>query len=428
MADGDALGRGRGGQVLGRSPETKRGGRISRRSLALLPLVLLALVLGAFSAFDSRVFGLIGDNPPPPDQFSFGRVQFKHDGIHVRVINPQQQELTIGSVSVDGAVSLFEVDGSPRLERLEQRTIRIPHRWNPGEPYEIGVTSSSGVESLTTVPAAVADDGVRPSGIIGFALIGLLVGVVPVALGLMWLPGLRTLSQSLLAGFMALTAGLLTFLAIDALTEAFDQQARLPDALGGTGLILLGAVAAFFGLGAIADWLRRREPAPDAAPTAPASDAAPASGMALAAAIAIGIGLHNLGEGLAVGSSFALGELALGSLLVVGFTVHNITEGLGIAVPLADAPAARPGLGPLAALTAIAGAPAIVGAWIGGFFSSALLSTLFFAIAAGAAAQVVFEVGRFIRARAAGGWSSPAVAGGFVAGLAIMYATSLIAG
>ncbi|MFY9264322.1 MAG: ZIP family metal transporter [Solirubrobacterales bacterium] len=399
--------------------------RTVRRFMAVLPLVLLALALAVFSAVDSRVFGLIGDSPPPADSFSFSNVQFKDEGIVVHVTNPQTEPLTIASVTVDDAIALFSLDGPAELGRLQRRAITIPFPWNEGEPYTVGVTSSSGIESVTAVAAAVPYAGVQPKGVLGFGLIGLLVGFLPVALGLMWLPALRTLGRTALAAFMALTAGLLTFLAVDALSEAFEQQALLPGSLGGTGLIVLGASVAFVGVGGLTEYLKRRGGA-----AGREDGAAPAvtGGATLALAIAIGIGLHNLGEGLAIGTSFAVGELALGSLLIVGFTVHNITEGLGIAVPLAEGRTSRPGFGRLAGLAAIAGLPTVLGAWIGGFFSSSLLGTLFFAVAAGAAAQVVWEVAAYIRARAPGGWSSPAVAGGFVAGVAVMYLTSLLAG
>ena len=146
--------------------------------------------------------------------------------------------------------------------------------------------------------------------------------------------------------------------------------------------------------------------------------------MALATLVAIGIGLHNLGEGLAIGSSIALGELALGTFLIVGFMVHNVTEGLGIAAPIADG--ARVGLRRLAALALVAGGPAIVGAWIGGFITSDVLGVLFFALAVGAALQVVVEVGRYVARRAPGGLRSGYVIGGYLAGIVVMYLTGLL--
>jgi ZIP family zinc transporter len=153
---------------------------------------------------------------------------------------------------------------------------------------------------------------------------------------------------------------------------------------------------------------------------------APLGGLALATLVAVGIGLHNLGEGLAIGSSIALGELTLGTFLIVGFMVHNVTEGLGIAAPVAEG--RRVGLARLAALALVAGAPAIVGAWVGGFLTNDLVGVLFFALAVGAALQVVVEVGRYVARRAPGGLRSGHVIAGYLAGIVVMYATGLFVG
>jgi zinc transporter ZupT len=213
---------------------------------------------------------------------------------------------------------------------------------------------------------------------------------------------------------MALTAGLLTFLALEALSEALELQTALPGQLGGTGLVLLGVAGSYLSLTFVSQRLGRGA----------GGGKGVLGGIALATLVAIGIGIHNLGEGLAIGSSFALGELALGSFLIVGFMVHNITEGLGIAAPIAEG--SRVSIARLAALALIAGAPAIAGAWIGGFVTSDVLAVLFFAIAAGAAIQVVIEVGRYIARKAPGGLRSGWVGGGFLAGIAVMYLTGLL--
>ena len=156
------------------------------------------------------------------------------------------------------------------------------------------------------------------------------------------------------------------------------------------------------------------------------SPARAVGGLALATLVAVGIGLHNFGEGLAIGSSFSLGELALGTFLIVGFMIHNVTEGLGIATPIAEG-RARPPLSRLAALALVAGAPAILGAWLGGFVTSDLLGVVFFAAAAGAALEVVVEVARYVAARAPGGLTSGYVLGGFLTGVAVMYMTGVLA-
>jgi zinc transporter ZupT len=213
---------------------------------------------------------------------------------------------------------------------------------------------------------------------------------------------------------MALTAGLLSFLALEALSEALELQAALPSALGGAGLVLLGVASSYLLLTVISGRLSGRGGGARSAP----------SGLALATLVAIGIGLHNMGEGLAIGSSFALGELALGTFFVVGFMIHNVTEGLGIAAPLSEG--RRVSWQRLAALVLVAGAPAILGAWLGGFVTSDLLGVVFFAAAAGAAFEVVVEVGRYVARKAPGGLSSPHVLLGFLAGVAVMYVTGLL--
>jgi zinc transporter, ZIP family len=400
--------------------ETRRGRRLGGtrwRLLALVPIVLLVGVVSLFAAVGGSFVDLVGSNPPPADEFDVRRVEFKPGEIRVHVRNPQPDDLTIAAVTVDDAIVPFEVEGSATLGRLASREIVVPFDWVPDDPYLIGVTSSSGIQTVQEVPAAVETKGASPEGFLGYALIGFLVGVVPVALGLAWLPSLRRASPKWLGAFMAVTAGLLTFIAIEALAEALELQGALPGSLQGTGLILLGVSASYLAL----TWISLRFSAKRGRERDPSL-----GGLALATLVAIGIGLHNLGEGLAIGSSFALAELALGTFLIMGFMIHNVTEGLGIAAPIAEGE--RVSLGRLAVLAVIAGAPAIVGAWIGGFLTNDLVAVLFFAIAVGAALQVVVEVGRFIARRAPGGLSSGYVIGGFLAGLAIMYGTGLIAG
>ena len=385
---------------------------LSRRwILALLPL--LALIAAAVLVWSrgGSVIDLVGTTPPSIDAVEVRRVEFRPDEIRVLVRNPQREAITIASVAVDDAIVPFSVNGDAQLGRLRSATIVVPFDWIADDPYTIGVTSSTGIETVANVPAAVLSTRLSVRSFLGFGLIGLLVGLVPVALGLGWLPALRTLTPATLAGILALTVGMLTFLSVDALGEALSLQATLPSAVGGPGLVLLGAAGAVVGL----LWLARRR-----------SGSKPAAGtfdsLRLATLVAVGIGLHNLGEGLAIGSSFAIGELALGTSLILGFMVHNLTEGLGIAAPVAGRPiGVRRALG----LAAIAGLPTVAGTWIGGFLASDEIAVAFLAIGAGAAIAVVIELLRGLRKRLPGGLISGPTSAGFVTGLALMYITGL---
>ena len=383
-------------------------GRLNWRLWAVVPVLLLALAVGVVVSAGSSLVDLVGSNPPPADKFDVRRIEFEPGEIRILVRNPQRDDLTIANVNVDDAIVPYSVDGPTTLGRLRSSMIVVPFQWVDGDPITVGVTSSTGIQTVREVPAAVETPQPSVQGFFGYALIGLLVGVLPIAFGLLWLPALRQASPVWLATFMAFTAGLLTFLGIEALTESFELQAALPASLGGAGLVLLGVALSFLGMTALAGRL---------------AGGSAATGMTLALLIAVGIGLHNLGEGLAIGASFALGELQLGAFLIVGFMIHNVTEGLGIAPPVAKT---RVTVLALAGLALIAGAPAILGAWIGGYTTSDVLGALFFAIAAGAALQVVVEVGRYVARTAPGGLRSGHAIAGFIVGIATMYVTGVL--
>jgi zinc transporter, ZIP family len=382
------------------------------RLLALVPIVLLVGAVSLFAAAGGSLTELVGQNPPQPDEFDIRRVEFREGEIRINVRNPQRDELTIALVTVDDAIVNYTLDGPRTLDRLRSSEIVIAYDWVEDEPISVGVTSSTGIQTTKEIAAAVETPEADARSFAGYALIGTLVGIVPVALGLLWLPSLRRASPQWLAAFMALTVGLLSFLAVEALSEALELQAALPSALGGVGLVLLGVAISYLALTFISSRLS-------------GGSGTALGGLALATLVAVGIGLHNFGEGLAIGTSFALSELTLGTFLIVGFMVHNVTEGLGIATPVAEG-RQRPRLARLAILALIAGAPTIPGAWLGGFVTSDVLGVVFFAAAAGAALEVVVEVLRYLARRAPGGLTSGYALGGFLAGVGIMYATGLL--
>jgi zinc transporter ZupT len=240
------------------------------------------------------------------------------------------------------------------------------------------------------------------------ALLGSYVGIVPVLLGLLFLPVLRRAGRLAMRMLLGLTVGLLAFLAVDSVLSGLKLTGRIGGAFGGTLLIPLGAGVAFLSLSTVDRAIRR--------------SGTPSSGARLALMIAIGIGLHNLGEGLTIGSAYAVGELALGTGLVVGFAVHNTTEGVAIVAPLTSRPPAWPRL---LALGALAGGPVIIGTLIGATVDNAALAALLLGAGAGAIAQVIVQIWPALRGKP-GTPLPPPVLGSLAGGILAMYLTGLL--
>ena len=373
----------------------------------LAPLVLLAALVTLFLRVGP--VGVFRQSFPPVEQLTVERIRLPEHGVmEVRVVNGGPEPVTVAQVMVDDANWVHRVNGSRTLQRLESRTITIPYPWVEGEPHTVALVTSTGLTFKGEVPVATLSPAVDARYLTTFALLGVYAGVIPVFIGLLWLPFVRAVNRRWIDFFLSLTMGLLVFLGVDALLEAAETSGLVPGAFQGSALVLLGLLGTPLILAALGRWRGgQRERTP----------------LQVAALIALGIGLHNLGEGLAIGTSYATGEIALGTFLVIGFLLHNTTEGLGIITPLSDQ---RPRLRSLILLGALAGVPTVIGAWIGGFTYSPLWTTLFFAIGAGAIAAVVYELWRLFSRRANVGLTAPLNVTGFLLGMVIMYATGLL--
>lgn len=346
--------------------------------LGLLPLLGLGVLLALIVLNGA---GVEREDVPPVEELTVERVAMPTENeFVVHVTNGGPDPVTIEQVSVNEALWDFQVEPGATIPRLGSAEITIPYSWVEGEAYEIGMISNTGATFDAEIPLAVLTPGFSADTFWRYALIGFYVGVVPVSLGLLWYPFLRRLGTSGINFVLALTVGLLVFLVLDTLLEAVEVAEQLPGVFSGVPMVLLLALLTLLGLMASERLFRRgREEA---------------SRLSTSYRIAGGIGLHNLGEGLAIGAAFALGEVALGVFLVIGFTLHNITEGVGIAAPILKQK--RPSLWHFAGLALLGGGPAILGTWIAGFAYSPLLSAVFLAVGAGAILQVIYEVTRLL--------------------------------
>lgn len=386
--------------------------------LALLPLLLLGGLLALIARSDPADM-LRGDDYPPVERLTFQRVTLEPGAIVVGLMNDGPDEVTIAQIQVDDAFWTFTADGGIVLRHLGRTTLRIPYPWVPGEAHVVRVLSSTGTPFEHEIPVAVETPTPSARFFAVFTLIGLYVGVIPVALGLLWFPFLARLSVPAMDFLLALTVGLLAFLLVDGAHEGFEAAAMLPDSFQGPVLFALAVAGAYLLLEGIGAWLKSRRVGADEG----------YRGWVLALLIAVGIGLHNFGEGLAIGSAFALGEAALGTLLIVGFTLHNTTEGLAIVAPLARARQAV-SLRGLVQLGLIGGVPTIAGAWLGGFVYSSIWSVLFLAVGVGAIAQVIGQIVRQMtrEGSAARMLATRPVLTGLAAGFAVMYVTGMLVG
>ena len=406
------------------TPNVAEGVAADRRTLgarwlvALLPLVLLGALLGLI-VWSGPANAIRGDGFPPVEQITFQRVELGPDGIVVTVLNDGPDPVTIAQVQVDEAYWSFTSDSGRVLSHLGRATLAIPYPWVHGDAHVVRIVTSTGVTFDHEIAVAVETPRLDARFFLAFPLIGVDVGVIPVAIGLLWFPTVSRLGRTGLDFLLALTIGLLLFLLADAGHEGLQAAAVLPESFQGVVLFVFGVLGAFLALETLGGWLRSKRRA--------ARGTGHGTGWVLALLIATGIGLHNFGEGLAIGAAFALGEAALGSLLIIGFTLHNTTEGVAIVAPLARE---RVRIADFIRLGLIGGVPTIVGAWLGGLVYSPVWSVLFLAIGAGAIAQVVLQVSR----QMAGGEplarylaTAPVMAGLF-AGFAIMYVTGMMVG
>ena len=382
----------------------------SRRTLfgwAVLPLVLLAVTVLVLARTD--LIGFMRQGAPPVEELTFDRITLEPNRIRVDVVNGGPDPVTVAQVMVDEGFWAFAIEPNATIPRLGRASIVIPYPWVQHETHEITLLSSTGLTFSHEVAVATVTPkpDARFFGV--FTLIGLYVGVIPVAIGLLWYPLLRQVPRRWIDFALAVTIGLLVFLGVDTLSEALEAAANVAGAFQGTLLVAVGALGTMLGLQALAGARLRK--------------GGVGGRMAVALLVALGIGLHNLGEGLAIGAAYALGEAALGTFLIIGFMLHNTTEGLGIVAPIAKD---RPSLRALVGLGLLAGAPTILGAWIGGLAYSPLFATLFLALGTGAIAQVVLVLTRVVAENRDRPVVSPLTAGGVLAGMLVMYGTGLL--
>ena len=379
--------------------------------VGLAPLAVLALAIGLFTALGAPGLDRTG---VPVEELSVERTTLRPGEIELHVRNDGPDPVRVRQVIVNDGFAAFS-QSDRELGRLDGGRIAMRYPWIEGENYELLLVTATGATIDHSIEAATE----TPDADLGFyglmALIGLYVGIIPVAIGMLWLPWARGVDRRWMGFLLAFTVGLLAFLGLDALLEGSEIAGTGPEALGGAALVWLGAAAAYLAL----TWVDAR------LSHGREGGSRGSTGFRAAFLVALGIGLHNLGEGLAIGAAYAIGSLALGASLVVGFALHNTTEGLAIVAPVAREEGGRRRLARLAGLGLLAGAPAILGAWLGASAFHPSAAALMLGIGAGAIARVIVLIAPAIRDER-GRLLHGLAAAGLLTGLAVMYATGLL--
>lgn len=423
---------------------------------AFIPFIVLAVMI--FLLFSPTLQSFINSGIPLPE-VTIEKIEFRQNPSQIIAFirNAGPTEVNIAQADVNDRIHAAAIEPSKTLSRLSDAKVIIPFSWNPAEPYEVGITTDDGTRFSKTIEAAALAPNPDSQQIVFFAVIGIYVGIIPVMIGLLWYPLIRSMSRNKYNFFLSLTAGLLVFLGIDALIESNEIAiVNVSPIFNSQMLVVIVTTISFIALLYTSEKLTQRaikKSMPSTAETISTYTSYSNSSatnsprtrlqanqrqmqefvkpLAISLMVAIGIGLHNFGEGLAIGAAVLLGEIALSTFLIIGFTLHNTTEGLAIVAPLAKSRKLM--LRRLVLMGIIAGAPTIAGAWIGGFLYSPVATIIFLSIGAGAIFQVVYSIGSWVlrpnndhdKNRRIISVNIFTIAG-FAIGMIIMYATGLL--
>src|SRR5918993_312397 len=355
---------------------------------AFIPLVVLAIMI--FFLFTPIFQSFINSGIPLPE-VAIEKIEFREDPSQIIAFirNVGPTEITIAQADVNDRIHAAAIEPSKTLSRLSDAKVIIPFFWNPAEPYEVGITTDDGTRFSKTIEAAALAPNPDSQQIIFFAVIGIYVGIIPVMIGLLWYPFIKSMSRNKYNFFLSLTAGLLVFLGIDALVESNEITTdNVSSIFSGQMLIVIVTTISFIALLYASEKLTQRAIKKSLSSTEMTS---PHSSYSDSTATSSTQTRSNVNQRQ---MQELVKPLAISLMIAIGIGLHNFGEGLAIVAPLAKSRKLM--LRRLILMGVIAGAPTIAGAWIGGFLYSPIATIIFLSIGAGAIFQVVYSIGSWV--------------------------------
>ena len=214
----------------------------------IIPFIVLAVMI--FLLFSPTLQSFINSGIPLPE-IAIEKIEFRENPSQIIAFirNAGPTEITIAMADVNDRIHAAAIEPGKTLSRLSDAKVIIPFFWNPAEPYEVGITTDDGTRFSKTIEAAPLAPNPDSQQIIFFAVIGVYVGIIPVMIGLLWYPFIRSMSRNKYNFFLSLTAGLLVFLGIDALIESNEIAAdNVSSIFNGQVLIFIVTTISFIAL------------------------------------------------------------------------------------------------------------------------------------------------------------------------------------
>jgi zinc transporter, ZIP family len=377
--------------------------------LSLIPFFLLAGIIAVF--ITTHGGGTLATQNGEAAMLLFDRTVLQPGQFALHVRNSSLQPMTIATANVNDAIIPYVIKPAGPIPPLGSATVYLLYPWVEGQAYEITLSTRDSASFKTSVSDAEATSPPTPKTIRILLLVGLAAGLLPVLCGITWFPAITRAGPGLFLFLLAVAGGLLIYTGIALADQTLKNLPQVDGAFQGIGMLAVSFALAFLFLNAV-------------------SGVGSSLGMgqrshrsAQAWIKAAGVGLQNFAAALAVGAAFSSDSAVLGTIFIMALIILNLTQGLRI---IASMEKNERSFTWLLGTGVLAGAPAVLGIWLGFMTSSQMAFLLFYTIGAGAIVQALVEVIQRIRQSTTHQPMPVTIFAGFAAGMLALYMASIL--